>query len=143
VKHPLDRLLRLRLLLEDVSRMELEVCLQELAQVETVVALRNEGRKTIRQQSFAGFAGADNAVWIEAEAMSEWTAWEQGILETARQKKAAEVSVAKASYLERRKEYRQVKSVIEARMAELAMEQTRREQRELDDWFGQRSRSGQ
>ena len=65
MKHPLDRLLRLRLLLEDVSRMELEVCLQELAQVETVVALRNEGRKTIRQQSFAGFAGADNAVWIE------------------------------------------------------------------------------
>jgi hypothetical protein len=45
--------------------------------------------------------------------------------------------------LERRKEYRQVKSVIEARTAELAMEQTRREQRELDDWFGQRSRSGQ
>ena len=140
MKHPLDRLLRLRLLLEDVSCMELEMRLLELAHIERALAQRKEDRKTLSKQSFAGFARADNAIWTEAEAMHEWSEWEQGILGRLHRKKLEEVDSAKKSYLERRKECLQVGRVIEAQAAAEAIEQNRREQRELDDWFAQHSR---
>ena len=139
-KHPLDRLLRLRSLLEDISRMELEMRLQELAQIERALTQRTADRKSLREQSFAGFARADNAIWTEAEVMHEWSEWEQGFLERAHQKKLVEVGSAEESYLERRKERRQVGRVIEDHAATAATEQNRRRQRELDDWFAQRSR---
>jgi len=139
-KHPLDRLLRLRSLLEDIGRMELEMRLQELAQIERALTQRIADRKTLREQSFVGFAHADNAIWTEAEVMHEWSESEQGILARAHQKKLVEVGSAEESYLERRKERRQVGWVIEDHAATAATEQNRRRQRELDDWFAQRSR---
>jgi flagellar biosynthesis chaperone FliJ len=139
-KHPLDRLLRLRALLEDIGRMELEMRLQELGQIERALTQRMADRKNLRAQSFAGFAHADNAIWTEAEVMHEWSQWEQGILARAHQKKMVEVGSAEESYLERRKERRQVERVIEDHAATATTEQNRRRQRELDDWFAQRSR---
>jgi hypothetical protein len=140
MKHPLDRLLRLRSLLEDVSRVELEARLQELSRIERALEQRNADRKASRVQSFAGFAQANNAMWTEAEALHEWSEWEQGILERSHRAKLAEVSAAKKSYLERRKERRQVSSVIEDHAVAAAAEQNHRGQRELDDWFAQSRR---
>ena len=139
-KHPLDRLLRLRALLEDIGRMELEMRLQELGQIERALTQRIADRKTLREQSFVGFAHADNAIWTEAEVMHEWSESEQGILARAHQKKLVEVGSAEESYLEHRKERRQVERVIEDHAATATTEQNRRRQRELDDWFAQRSR---
>ena len=141
MKHPLDRLLRLRSLLEDVSRLELEARLQELAQVESALARSEQTIREMREAGFSGIAQDKSEDWLEAQAVSDWTAWEHGVFEKARQRKSSEVNAAKAVYLERRKERSQVESVIEASEAEMAMERSRREQRELDDWFGQRSRS--
>ncbi len=141
-KHPLDRLLRLRSLLEDVSRVELESRLQELGQIEDALARLRTTAGTMRRQSFAGVAQARSEDRLEAEVIGEWVVWESGAFEKAGQKKTAEVDAAKEIYLERRKERRQVSSVIEAGDAVATMERNRREQRELDDWFGQRNRSG-
>jgi flagellar export protein FliJ len=142
LKHPLDRLLRLRSLLADVSRLELEARLQELAQVESALTRLQQTRRAMRQRSFAGIAGAQNADWLEAEVVGEWVAGELGVFEKARQQKTVEANTAKAAYLERRKECRQVETVIDAQSAAAAIERDRREQQELDDWFGQRSRPG-
>jgi hypothetical protein len=142
MRHPLERLLRLRTLLEDVSRVELEAHLQELAQVEGALTCLQETERTMRRQSFASIAEARRAQRLEAEALSEWAGHERGFLERTREKKAAEVDTAKAAYLERRMESRQAGSVIEAGHAVAEMEQGRREQRELDDWFGQRKQRG-
>lgn len=142
MKHPLTRLLRLRSLLEDVSRIELEARLQEQAQIEHALTHSQEFARAMRQRRFAGIAQARSAEWQEAEAVGEWVAREEGIFEKASQSKTSEVNAAKAEYLERRKERHQVGSVIEARAAADAIERARREQRELDDWFNQQARPG-
>jgi flagellar export protein FliJ len=136
----MGRLLRLRSLLEDVSRLELEVRLQELAQIETGVAHLEEDKKINRRRSFEGFGHAENASWVEAEALVEIATWQQEMLAGMHQKKTAEVEAAKAIFLERRKESRQAESVVEARATERAIQRNRREQRSLDDWFNQRSK---
>jgi hypothetical protein len=141
MKHSLTRLLRLRALLEDVRRVELEARLQELAQIEGAKTRSKNIGGAMRQQAFLGIVQAQLAERVEAQAVGEWVEREQGIFENARAKKANEVSDAKMVYLERRKEKRQVESVIEARISARAIEQTRREQHALDDWFAQRSRS--
>jgi hypothetical protein len=140
VKDALGRLYRLRSLLEDVSRVELEMRLQELAQIEAGMSFLAEGQKMNRGKSFTGFLQADNASWIEAEALVELAAWQQEMLVPIQEKKATEVEEAKAVLLERRKESRQVESVMESRAAQRAILRNRREQRELDDWFNQRSK---
>jgi hypothetical protein len=139
VKSPLGRLFRLRSLLEDVSRLELEMRLQELAQVEAGLDHLAENRKQSRDRSFEGFARAENAVWTEAEALGELTAWQQNVLGGLHEKRTTAVSAAKVEFLERRKESRQVENVLKDRSAEKAIAHTRREQRVLDDWFNQRN----
>ena len=141
IRHSLHRLLRLRSLLEDVSRVELEAKLQGLNQVESALARSQETARASRQRQFAGIVDDRNADRLEAQAMSEWVARERGGLEKAHHGRTLEVNVAKAAYLERRKESRQVEGIIEAREAAAGVALDRREQRELDDWFGQRSRS--
>src|SRR5262249_19076377 len=111
-------------------------------QLERALMRSQETGKAMRQRSFAGIAGARNAEWLEAEAAGAWAVWEQGMIERARQGKMIEVDAAKSAYLERRKERRQAASVIDAGTAVDTIEGSRREQRELDDWFGQRSRPG-
>jgi len=142
MKHPLNRLLRLRSLLEDVSRVELEARLQELAQIERALTHSQEFARAMRLRSFAGIAQARSAEWLEAEAVAEWAAREEGIFEKASQGKTSEVNAAKTEYLERRKVRHQVGSVAEPSAAEVAIERSRQEQRELDDWFSQQGRSG-
>jgi hypothetical protein len=131
----------LRTLLEDVCRVELEARLQELAQVEGALTRSQETGRAMRQRSFSSIGQAQNADRLEAEAVGEWVRWERGIFEKARHNKMVEVNTAKTAYLERRKESRQVGSVIEARASATAIERSRREQREIDDWFAQRIRS--
>jgi flagellar export protein FliJ len=142
MKQPLTRLLRLRSLLEDVSRVELEARLQELAQIERALVRSQDFSRAMRRRSFAGIAQAQSADCLEAEAVGEWVTSEEKIFEKASQSKTAEVNAAKAAYHERRKERHQVGSVIEAKAAAEAIEQGRREQQELDDWFNQQGRSG-
>ncbi|HTZ90402.1 MAG TPA: hypothetical protein VMA71_08675 [Alloacidobacterium sp.] len=139
-KHPLDRLLRLRSLVADVSRIELEMRLQELAQVERAVTRAQQNGQALRRESFTSMVRDRRGEWLEAEALRAWVGWEEDLLEKECRRKTAVVEVAKAEYLERRKECRQVESVIEAQAAAAVVEQGRREQRELDDWFGQRIR---
>jgi len=141
MRRSLDRVFRLRSLLEDVSRVELEARLQELALVEDALSRSQEIERDMRGQSFMGITEGRNRQRVESESLSEWMAWERGVYEKARRRKATAVDAAKAEYLERRKECGQVKSVMEAKLSAVAIVRSRREQRELDDWFGQRSKS--
>jgi flagellar export protein FliJ len=141
MKPSLDRLLRLRSLLEGVSRVELEARVQELARIERAIEHLRESGRAMRQLTFSGIAQSRDAQRLEAEAMGEWVAQERGTFERARQDKGKEVDTAKAEYLERRKESRQVGILMESKAAAGAMERSRREQREMDDWFAQRMRA--
>jgi hypothetical protein len=138
MKDALERLSRLRSLLKDVSRVELEMRLQELAQIEAGLTHVTQDKRKNRSKSFLGFQQADNASWVEAEALLEIAAWQQKMLAGIHEKKLTEVETAKAAHLERRKESLQVESVMEARSAQRAILRSRREQRALDDWFNQK-----
>lgn len=136
--HSLVRILRLRSLLEDVSRVELEARLQQLTRVESALLRLQEIERDTRAQTFSDIAEDLNSDWIQAGTLTEWMEWERGVYERTLRRKAVAVEAARAEYLERRKECGQVKSVMEVRMSAKAIERSRREQRELDDWFGQK-----
>lgn len=140
LKRSLARILRLRSLLEDVSRTELEVRARELKRIEQACKRSEETGRAMRQRIFSNPAERQNGDWLEAQALTEWTAWETSLLEKVRQKKMVELDTARTAYRERRKESGQVRTVMEARMSVASIEQGRREQRELDDWFGLRKR---
>ena len=137
MKHPLDRILRLRSLLEEISRIELEARLQEVTRIEGGLKSMQQNHRHMQQLRHEAIVQADGN-WQEAHVMGEWLAGEALSLEPVLEWKEAEAEVAKAFYLERRKEHRQIESVIEAEVALATIERSRREQQELDDWFGQR-----
>lgn len=131
----------MRSLLEDVSRVELEARLQELTRIESAILRSQETERAMRAQNFSDLAGERHSDRLNIGPLCEWMAWERRVYEKTRQRKEVATDAARAVYLERRKECGQVKSVIEARMSVAAVERSRREQRELDDWFSRRSRS--
>lgn len=141
MKYPLRRLLRVRSLLADVSRLELEARLHELAQVEGAIANMGNTRRRMGRINSAVTSGVLSKEWNETRVVGEWMTLERNILEEVRDHKMVEVDTVKTVYLEQRKECRQIESVIEARVAASATEHSRKEQRQLDDWFGQRRRS--
>lgn len=151
MKTPLTRLLRLRALLEESSRMELE---RSTAAASAISQARERERGNARvsraraaeaifqssgQSNVASAAARldDLARLREAEwrcaAMSAGD--EQRIVPLAR---AADRRVAKEreGFMERRKDRRQVERVLESAVERAHLERERHEQRELDDWFG-------
>lgn len=128
MKSPLERLYRLRCLIEDTSRVELEAQLKEVSRLKNEShELREEQRMALRQIESA-----------QAAVVGHLAFWrEQGINSTLIQK-MEDAGRAKTEYLERRKERRQVESVLSDRSARAALEHSRREQRAIDDWFAQK-----
>ena len=149
--HPLKRLLRLRSLVEETSRMELE---GRAALVTRIDQARKRELRTVREgralaiESIceddgagdqtggrsAGWSAAETAVWRERQLAPLAEAAERRVMES------------REEFFERRKERRQVESVLGAAEERMGIEQERRTQRELDDWFGMkqaRSHRGQ
>jgi len=132
VKSSLERLHRLRGLLEGTSRIELEMRLKETALLESeALALRQEQHRALT-----------TAGDLEAAVVAQLARWREQVIEAALLKKLQEMECAKAEYLERRKERRQVESVLSERRMFESVERNRREQRTMDDWFGQKMRKG-
>jgi len=139
MKHPLQRILRLRALLEEISLIDLEARLQEVSRIETGLGNVLRERKQMRQLLHREILekGED---WQETQIVDEWLAHEYLMLAPLRKKKQTEADVARDIYLERRKEHQQIGTVIEAGISAAGIARSRREQLELDDWFGQRKR---
>jgi hypothetical protein len=91
----------------------------------------------LRQEQHSALATAGN---IEVVVVSQLAWWREQAIEAALLKKLQEMECAKAEYLERRKERRQVETVLSARRMLESVERNRREQRTIDDWFGQKMR---
>ncbi|HLH33878.1 MAG TPA: hypothetical protein VKX41_04340 [Alloacidobacterium sp.] len=140
--HSLQRLLRLRSLLEEVSRVDLEARLQELRRMESIHACVRGEAASLSRRRFAEIAeGRRSDDWREMQVLDVWLAKEKETLETVLSQKAREAENMKSEYLEHRKERRQVESVIAARAHKTSQERGRNDQRQLDDWFGRRIRS--
>lgn len=141
MRAPLERLLKLRALVEETSRMELE---QRAALAARVGRAQERERKTIRESraEVVKTVSIDSEVEEQVEQRTiEWSnaesaAWRERQLEPLAKAAARRVEEGRAEFFEKRKERRQVESVVEVQRERLRVEQDRRTQRNLDDWFG-------
>lgn len=103
-----------------------------------------QANRAIGECAAAEQAQRRTAEWMNAES----AAWREHQLRPLAMATDQRVVEARSEFLERRKERRQVESVIDSERVRLGIERERRIQRELDDWFGtkrtrQRSKSKQ
>lgn len=148
MKTPLTRLLRLRSLLEESSRMELErraaiASALELArdrERERARACRERAAETVIQsdvgseEQMADLARLREAEWRSADVADGCAQRIVPLAQAAERRLAA----GREEFLARRKERRQVERVLESAVERARVERERSEQRELDDWFGMR-----
>jgi hypothetical protein len=144
------RILRIRSLLEDASRSELEMQVMRTARIEQ--AIRGEVEAGRRQRA-QGFAEALHARGINAPpAAAEVTEMERERRSLAaidlelREQRTAQLQAlarlqsrkmlsCREDFLARRKERQQVEVLVHAQMRIRKAQEQRREQHALDDWF--------
>lgn len=148
----LDRLLRVRRLMEEMSRAEFAHRRMEQVELEqkrdgareTALALRGEARTALAtgeqrpgeqgpgEQGVAGTPGLWHRYLDDSEkSMGEAETWERA----ARQAEARAVE-AERQFLEERRSRMQAEILVRERAAAERVERERREQKEIDEWFG-------
>lgn len=138
---PLARLLKLRFLVEESSRMELQRRVALAARIESVQQRERESIRESRERALNEICADGSATEQAQQRTTEWSnaeaaAWREQQLEPLAQATARRVAEGREEFFERRKERRQVESVLDAQQARKRTEQERRTQRDLDDWFG-------
>lgn len=138
---PLTRLLRLRSLLEESSRTDLERCAALAASIERAQQREHHISRESREQALDNICQGGPAADQAEKRTIEWTntesaTWREQQLQPLAVAAVRRVAERRAEFLERRKERRQVETIIDAEGARRRTEQERRAQRELDDWFG-------
>ena len=138
VKRTLNRLLRLRELEEEQSRLELELAVAERnrAQQEIAFAARRQAQG---RRNFAAGIVEQNRLARAAGLLETEEARKQR-LRLYPQLEAADTEVARqqAEFLLRRTGRRQVETLVENEHGKAEIEAGRRAQQMLDDWYGRR-----
>lgn len=138
VKRTLSRLLRLRELEEELSRLELELAVAERnrAQQEIVLAAR---RQEQGRRNFAAAIAEQNRLARAAGLFETEEARRQRLrLHPKLEAADAEMARQQAEFLLRRTGRRQVETLVENEHGKAEVEAGRRAQQMLDDWYGRR-----
>ena len=154
MNRPLVRVFRLRALLEEVSRMELEGLAQQASRIERARARQRDLAITCRREALSLIpdaksgetgneggtvsASADRAAkegWTLAEAARNMAEFRARQLEPLAQIAMLRVEAGREEFFLRRKERQQAETVLQNEAALRKIDQERREQRVLDDWF--------
>jgi hypothetical protein len=133
--------MRLRSLFEESSRMEVERRAALAARIDSAQQQERESIRDSRRRALNAICENGPAAGQAQQRTTEWSnaetaAWREQQLRPLAQAAARRVAEGRDEFLERRKERRQVESVLNSEKARTAAEQERRSQRELDDWFG-------
>lgn len=137
----LGRLLKIRRLLEDSSRAELERRVVFAARIERARERDKAAILRSREQALAAIIDEDNSVQEQADRRTlEWSDAENAAARRQQLRTMADaaenrVIEAQVAFLSRRTERRQLESVLDAELERQKREQERRAQRLLDDWF--------
>jgi hypothetical protein len=154
----LKRVLRIRALQEERSRVELEAEIGRLRELERAAAAAAREARESRERSFADLrkaaaigsrivsAGVDGNIdvakgpseqgnWREAELEWGTAVWRQEGHEAKRPEQERTVDRARGEFLDGRRERLQAETLVEQTAARELVEAGRREQRALDDWF--------
>ena len=121
--------------------MELEARAALAARIESIQRRERESARESRERALATVGGSGFSPQQAEQRTMEWMNAESAMarerqLEPLARVAAERVAEGREQYFARRTERRQVESVLEAERARLRVEQERRVQRDLDDWFG-------
>ncbi len=138
IKRTLNRLLRLRELEEEQSRLELELAVAERNRTQQVIALAAR-RQALGRSNFAAGIVEQNRLARAAGLLEIEDARKQCLRLHPRLEAAdAEVARQQAEFLLRRTGRRQVETLAENEQDKAEVEAGRRAQQMLDDWYGRR-----
>lgn len=141
MKRGLSRVLRVRALLEELSRAEMEKRAKERNRLLTAAEKQKESRQAARGEATRRLAAGDPG-WLIEMADADLLGWRRGRLLQAAEERRPAVEAAREEMLSRRLERRQVETLVAEVAASEEEEQRRREQKQVDDWFqGRRMRT--
>lgn len=137
----LGRLLKIRSVVEESSRLELQRRAALAARIDGAQQRERASIRESRRQAIGKICEDGAAAEQTQQRTMEWSsaesaAWREQQLQPLAEAAARRVLEGRADFFERRKERQQVESVLDAERERRRSEQERRTQRELDDWFG-------
>lgn len=145
MKRKLDRVLRIRTLLEELSQLNLDVKVAEMRHLENAAeqqrSLALAARADALRLLLAG-AGAPSEDWLTGIADADLLEWKRAKLIAAATLRAPAVEAARQALLIRRVERRQAATLAAAAAEAEEKKQIRREQNRIDDWFQNRRMRG-
>jgi hypothetical protein len=142
VKRPIERLLRVRQLLENLSHLELERRTAEVRQLEQ--RAERQSRRALAARSGAldlleTGCVEGTPVWLVGLADAEILRWKRAALAARAAARRPAMEAARRELLARRLERRQTEALAGAAAAAREKTKRRREQNQVDDWFQSRA----
>jgi len=138
IKPVLARLLRLRGLEEEQSRLELENTAAALGRVEQERAAVTRRQAMGRRVFVTGIEQSDNRCRPAAVIEMELAQRQRAQVDLRLTAIESEVERQRDEFLERRTRRQQVETLVDAARAESEVTAARRAQQMLDDWYGRR-----
>jgi len=142
VRKQLDRLLRVRRLLENLSHLELERKTVEVRQLEERAERQRRLALTARSGTLAlleSGSAEETPAWLVGVADAEILRWKRARLAARAAARRPAMEAARRELLARRMERRQAETLAAASAAAREKQQRRREQNQVDDWFQSRA----
>ncbi len=142
MKRNLDRLLRIRDLLEEHSRLELErkaIAVREAEQAAARQGLMAQAARGAALRLLAEAAPQCTPAWLTEIADAELLSWRKTRLLRIAQSRRPAFESAREALLARRLERLQVETLAAAAAKAQESVRARREQRNIDDWFHSRA----
>jgi flagellar export protein FliJ len=137
-KRVLQRLLRIRELQEEQSRVELEAAVGHRNRVADELVETKSRQAQGRSAFVAGISDRDRTGRAAGMIEMEQARKEQPRIATRLEAANAKVERQRNEFLEHRTARRQVETLVSAEQAALREEAARRAQQTLDDWYGRR-----
>ena len=140
MKRSLDRLLRIRALLEELSQLELAKRTGEMLRIEKSAERLQRLAVAIRVDACTELtSGEATDRWLTDIADGEILGWNSGRLRALARARQPAVEEARQEMMARRLERRQVECLLASAAEAEKEEQGRRDQKRLDEWFQNRS----
>jgi hypothetical protein len=141
VKHKLDRVLRIRGLLEDVAHFDLEKKTADVRALDGGAARQRQLAMVLRGEAFEALgtqAAGATLPWLMGIADADIHAWKRDKLAAQAQARRPGMETGRAEFLARRLDRRQVEMLVADALKVEEKERVRREQKLVDDWFQSR-----
>ena len=140
VKRVLTRLLRLRELEEELSRVELESAVGQRSRIERELETARARQAQGRRRFVAEAGNGETVGWMAALVQMEQARTHGDRIEGSLAAAEAEVARQRQEFMERRVDREQVETLLDGAHREAEIEAGRRAQQMLDDWYGRREK---